>query len=46
MVLAAEVEMTAILPDAVAADWTDDQIEARIVLSLAAAANAFGNAAA
>lgn len=45
MVLAAEVEMTAILPDAVAADWTDDQIEARIVLSLTAAATAFGNAA-
>ncbi len=42
MVLAAEVEMTAILPDAVAAEWTDDQIEARIVRSLTAAANAFG----
>ena len=41
MVLAAEVDLTAILPDAVAAEWTDDQIETRIVRSLTAAANAF-----
>ncbi len=42
MVLAAEVDMTAILPDAVAAEWTDDEIESRIVRSLTAAATAFG----
>ena len=41
MVLAAEVDATVILPDAVAAEWTDDQIEARIVRSLTAAAMAF-----
>ncbi len=42
MVLAAEVDATAILPDAVAADWSDDKIETRIVRSLTAAAMAFG----
>lgn len=43
MVLAAEVDLTAILPDAVASEWTDDQIEARIVRSLTAAADAFAS---
>jgi len=42
MVLAAEVDLSAILPDTVAADWTDDKIEARIVQTLSTAAMAFG----
>ena len=42
MVLAAEVDLGSILPDAVAAEWTDDLIEQRIVRSLSAAALAFG----
>ena len=41
MVLAAEVDMSAILPDAIAAEWTDDLIEQRIVRSLSAAATSF-----
>ena len=41
MVLAAEVDLGAILPDTVAAEWTDDQIENRIVRSLTAATLAF-----
>ena len=42
MVLAAEVDQTAILPEAVASEWSDDEIETRIVRSLTAAALAFG----
>ena len=41
MVLAAEVDLSTILPDAVAAEWTDDLIEERIIRSLSAAATAF-----
>ncbi len=41
MVLAAEVDMTSILSDTTASDWTDDLIEQRIVRSLTAAALAF-----
>lgn len=41
MVLAAEVDLSAILPDTVAAEWTDDRIEERIVRSLTAATKAF-----
>lgn len=40
MVLTAEVDQTAILPEAVAAEWSDDQIETRIVRALTAAATA------
>ena len=43
MVLAAEVDLTAILPDTVASEWTDDRMEARIVRSLTAATKAFGD---
>ena len=41
MVLASEVDVTVLVPEADAADWTNDLIEDRIVRSLTAAALAF-----
>ena len=43
MVLASEVDVTVLVPEADAADWTDDLIEDRIVRSLTAAALAFAD---